>query len=280
MQAQLMKDDKLMYLPTDHTRENQEDESESGFLKLANNVVSGGISSVFDKFLGSYVLLEKHNLDDMLAKLSAADDVTGEGKTQQSGNVYASASSMFVFIKNSIKRCIALTTGQTFFALSQEFRVCMQNYIAILKSRAPAEVSTTPLLYRLPPGTEISLCFLINTGEYCAEVAPQLEQMIQQKIQPSLATKVNFEQEADAFMDLVAFGLKILVVGMVDRLEAGFRAMNNISWSTFEMVGEESAYLRSFQAILVDSMPQIRASLSPSYFSNFCTKLSSEILTR
>lgn len=282
-QLKLKQNDKLMYIPTDHSAANKDDETESGFLTLANSVINGGISSVFDKFLSSYVTLEKNNLEEMLASMGQEEDATGEGQGNRStgGNVYSSSTNMFVFIKNSIKRCIALTNGQTFFALSEEFRICMRKYVIMLKNRCPPEISSNPPVYRLPqPDGEMNICYLINTGEYCAEVVPQLEQMIQQKIQPSLINKVNFQEEADAFMDLVAHCLKVLVYGVVDRVESGFKAMQAINWGMFEMVGEESTYLRVFQNVLLEVIPKVRTALASSYFSNFCTKLATELLSR
>ena len=59
-----------MYLPTDHNALSISDEEESGFLALAHSSIAGGASGVFDKFLGAYVLLERQNLTDMLARLS------------------------------------------------------------------------------------------------------------------------------------------------------------------------------------------------------------------
>ena len=196
----LKRDDKLMYVPTDHTAINKEDETESGFLSLAHAAILGGISGVFDKFLGSYVLLERQNLEDMLQRLSLEEDTTAEGVGMSGGsgntfgNIYGSSTAMFVFIKTSIKRCTALTTGQTFLSLSKEFKTCMMHYIDLLMQRCPAGVSigggSSLLTYKLPPNGELSMCYLINTGEYCAEVVPQLEQMVQQKMQPSLSSKV------------------------------------------------------------------------------------------
>ncbi len=281
-QLKLKQNDKLMYIPTDHSAVNKDDETESGFLTLANSVINGGMSSVFDKFLSSYVTLEKNNLADLLSRLGQEEDTAGQGQGDRgsNGNVYGSSTNMFVFIKNSIKRCIALTNGQTFFALSEEFRSCMRKYVVMLKNRCPPEISSNPPSFRIPADGEMNICYLINTGEYCAEVVPQLEQMIQQKIQPTLANKVNFQEEADAFMDLVAYCLKVLVYGVVDRLDAGFRAMQGINWGSFEMVGEESSYLRIFQGVLLETIPKIRTALSSSYFSNFCTKLATELLSR
>lgn len=79
LQHRLKKDDKLMYLPVDHTALNKTDETESGFLTLAHASILGGISGVFDHYLGSYVVLEKQNLEDMLHRLSSEEDTTSEG---------------------------------------------------------------------------------------------------------------------------------------------------------------------------------------------------------
>lgn len=290
MQQKLKKDGKLMYIPTDHSLADIDDENESGFLGLAYNAITGGISGVFDKFLGSYVLLERQNLEDMLQRLSQEED-TAEGNAEGDsgfsgskskgsfGNVYGSASSMFVFIKNSIKRCTALTTGQSFLSLSKEFKSSIQHYVEMMRNRCPP-CSGNPPVYRLATGGEISVCYLVNTAEYCAEVVPQLEQMIKNKMNPAFADKVNFETEVDAFMDLIAYCLRVLVSGVMDRLDTSFRTMQGISWGISGNVGEESQYLHLFNAVLMDTIPKIRDSLSKSYFNNFCTKLATEVLAK
>eukprot|EP01039_Chlorochromonas_danica_P021362 gene21362-26307_t len=150
----------------------------------------------------------------------------------------------------------------------------------MLRNRCPPEISTNPPVFRLPPGGEKSICLMINTAEYCAEVVPQVEQMIQKQIQPSLVNKVNFTDEADLFMDFVAYSMKILVYGLLDRLDQAFRSMQQINWGTFEQVGEESAYLHHISNILVEAIPVVRANLASSYFNNFCTKLATEIIQR
>jgi hypothetical protein len=195
----LKANDVLTYIPTDHSTKNIGDDNVL-FLNNANNMINGGISNIYDKFLGSYVLLERQNLEELLQRLGQEEDTTkgdNDGADQltsggsiSSGNVYGSAMSMFVFIKNSIKRCTALTTGQTFLALTKEFKTCMQQYTKMLRSRCPPSVGQPPV-YKLSPGIEVSLCYLVNTGEYCSEVVPQLEQMIKQKISSQLSNKIN-----------------------------------------------------------------------------------------
>jgi hypothetical protein len=134
--------------------------------------------------------------------------------------------------------------------------------------------------YRVPPGSEAPLCYLVNTGEYCAEVVPQLEGLIRQKMAAALADQVDLSAQADLFLDLVAHALKILVAGVLDRLEASFRAMAGSNWAGSNMVGEESPYVAQFSAVLVDAMTRIREALSSSYLTNFCSRLASEVLQR
>lgn len=278
MQKQLKKDDKLMYIPTDHSAANKEEETESGFLGLAHGAISGGISGVYDKFLGSYVLLERQNLEEMLRKLSQEEDTADASESL--GHVFTSSTHMFVFIKKSVKRCTAFTTGQTFLSLSDELRSCLRQYITMLRSRCPTEISSSPPAFKLPSGMEKNICLMINTAEYCAEVVPQVEQMIQKQIQPSLANKVDFSEEAELFMDFVAYAMKILVYGLLDRLDPVFRAMQQINWGAFEQVGEESAYLHLMSGMLLEAIPVVRSNLASSYFNNFCTKLATEIIQR
>ena len=104
--------------------------------------------------------------------------------------------------------------------------------------------------------------------------------MIKNKILPRFDGKVDLNSEVDAFMDLVAHAMKVLVSGVMERLEPPFRLMAQTSWGADAQVGEESAYVLQFNVILVDIVPKIRESLSGAYFNTFCTKLASEILQR
>ena len=257
----------------------REDEDELEYVRHAQRTISGDISGSFDKFMGSYVLLERQNLEELLQRLSKEEDTANNDERQdrRDNNVYGSSMSMFVFIKNSIKRCTALTNGQTFLSLTNEFKACMQKYTQVLRTRCPQPVGQ---VYRLPVGSEVAICYLINTAEYCSEVIPQLEESIKQRMDPQYASKVDLSTEVDAFVDLMAHSLKVLTSGIMDRLEPGFRVMNSLNVATLVQVAEESTYIHTFNNILIESMPTIRDSLSGSYFNNFCLKLATEVLVK
>jgi hypothetical protein len=144
----------------EHAR-GQEAEEEAVLARLATLQGDLSISGVFDDFLGPYVLLERRNLDDMLLRLSQEEDKEGarEGGVASDSKVYGSSMNMFVFIKNSIKRCTALTTGNTFLALSKEFRTCLTKYADSLRSRCPPVIvlSQNVQTYRVPPAQEVIL---------------------------------------------------------------------------------------------------------------------------
>ena len=54
---------------------------------------------------------------------------------------------------------------------------CVNNYIDILRQKMKASLSSA-----LPEGGEKEICYVLNTGEYCAETIPQLEALIQKNI--------------------------------------------------------------------------------------------------
>jgi len=91
---------------------------------------------------------------------SVAPASTSGTKTSESsgGKVYGSSMNMFVYIKTSIKRCTALTTGNAFLALSKEFRTCLLKYADSLRARLPNPVvSQGQHVYKLNPSAEVNL---------------------------------------------------------------------------------------------------------------------------
>ena len=162
------------------------------------------ISAEYDNFLGSYVLLERQNLDEMLEGLKQQEDTIVKSEEEEystitptktntpvsgvtKANVYDSSIQMFVFIKNSIKRCTTLTTGKTFLALSEEFKRSLKLYSDSLRAKSISAMRT--------PTAELTICYLVNTAEYCADVVPRLESMIRSKIRDDLSEKVQVQHD-------------------------------------------------------------------------------------
>jgi len=267
--------------------------------------IAGAISTQFDGFLKPYVLLERGNLDEMISRITreeadglaalkrhAAQDAAGQqddfapeppAVVNETG-VLHSSTSMFVFVKNSIKRCTALSTGQTFYLLSKEFKNCLTKYCSWLAGKLPTPLTnatTGAVTYRLTaPLTDI--CHVVNTCEYCAEVVPTLEAMIRVKLDAQYCDGVDLNAVTEQYLDLSARAAKTLVGSVATMLEPGFRLMAGVNWGALETVGEESPYVHRWQSVLLQHIPEVRAALSSAgpYFKNVCTKLATEVVHR
>lgn len=89
--------------------------------------IVGVLSGVFEPFMGPYIAFERRNLDDLITAASRTasspdDDIDRDRKLP----VFSTSVNIFVYIKNSIQRCTKFTTGQTFFDLHQEYKLCLR----------------------------------------------------------------------------------------------------------------------------------------------------------
>jgi hypothetical protein len=58
-----------------------------------------------------------------------------------------------------------------------------------------------------------------------------------QKIDPQYKEQVDMTSEQDAFQDVTAKGIKILVSGLERRLDAAYQEMGSINWVTMSIIG-------------------------------------------
>ena len=225
--------------------------------------IIGLLSSVFDPFMGPYIGKERKNMEDMMQKYIQEEQVGQDGALP----VYTSSVQMFGYIKGSVKRCTALTAGQTFFDLHKEFKACLSQYGTILKQKLGAGGGRP-----LPDNFEKDVCYVVNTAAYCAETIPQLEESIKSKIDDRYKESVDLNHEQESFYDVIAAAIRTLVAALQSQVESAFKTMTGINWGTLEMVGEESPYVRDINAAVLKYVPNCRAILSSLYFRNFCDK--------
>ena len=112
--------------------------------------------------------------------------------------------------------------------------------------------------YRLPEGSEKVVCYVINTAEYCAEITPQLQDIIRNKIDKAYVDSIDLSAAQDNFQDVVATAIRALVLGLQGRLEPALRTLAQTNWGTFEDVGEESEYVRSMNDCVQQYIPAAR----------------------
>ena len=242
-----------------------------------------GIASVtFDNYMSPYVALEERTMDEQLH--AALADTTVDNRGAQP--VFVSSTNLFIYMKNSITRCTALTKEKTFFLLQRSFQKKLQSYAKVLDKKLPQpqtqiaakmaslvdSTQTTNTVYRIPPGQEVTVCYVIDTCEYCADTVEALEDLIRDKIGSKYQDKIDMTEEQDAFQDVTAKCIRVLVSGLEQRLDAPLKELSRTNWSSFDMVGEESSYVRTIQLTIHPFVTEVRQLIPSSYFRSFCDK--------
>lgn len=138
---------------------------------LSKLTQSNLISYVYDDFMTPYVQLERKSLDDIVKNLilqddesnatliqhtisksnqtkenmksAIADDLSAEVLATAAQTLYESSGHLFETIRQSMRRCLALTNGRPFLLLVNEYRDCIQKYSESLIAKCPQVDSFT-----------------------------------------------------------------------------------------------------------------------------------------
>lgn len=257
----------------------------------------GTASAAFESYMDPYIRLEEQSMDEQLAE--ALEDRTVDTRGERP--VFISSTNLFVYIKGSITRCTALTKGRAFYMLYEAFKDSLHKYAQILNSKLPSP-STVPnpvvrgislggsfgakldsqgtsASYKLPSGEEVTVCHVISTCEYCADTMEALEDLIRDTIDDKYKEKIDMIGDQEIFHDTTAMSIRILVSGLTNRTEEALKTMASINWGTFDVVGEESSYVRTIHEEIQPAITTIRGLLPTSYFRSFCDKFAASFIS-
>lgn len=266
------------------------DEGRASVEQVPVDQLVGVASSAFDNFMAPYIALEEQSMDEQLVESlgDAAVDTRGELP------VFTSSTGLFVYIKGSITRCTAMTKGKAFYLLFQAFQDSLNKYAQILSGKLPqpavpsqsvgglnigttfgkqqAQQSNTKGSIAIPKGEEVTVCHVISTCEYCADTVEALEDLIRDTIDPDFKERIDMSTQQEHFHDATAKCITVLVSGLMSRIEVSLKTMDAINWATFDMVGEESPYVRMIITEWVPFFATVRGLVPSSYFRSFCDK--------
>lgn len=257
-----------------------------------------GVASVaFEKHMGPYIALEEQSMDEQL--INAVDDRTVD--TRGELPVFTSSTSLFVYIKGSITRCNAMSRGHAFYLLYEAFQFAIRKYALVLGGKLPqqqasqtgvsgglnlpgfgpgfgtvgkqsSESANTSSTYRIPPGEEMTVCHVVSTCEYCVDTIEALEDLIRDTIDESFKSKVDMMPQQDVFHDVTAKSIRVLVLGLGNRVENAWKMMASTNWGVLDMVGEESSYVRVMHDEIHPFATTCRGLLPTPHFRSFCDK--------
>jgi len=254
--------------------------------------IVGVASAAFHAYMRPYIELEEQSMDEQLVE--ALEDRTVDTRGERP--VFTSSTNIFVYIKGSITRCTALTKGNAFYLLYRAFKDALHKYAQILNSKLPSQFTTQATAvggisiagtafgskefnqpaavatYRIPTGEEVMVCHVITTCEYCADTLEALEDLIRDTIDDEYKAKIDMLEDQEAFHDITAKAIRVLVSGLTTRVDNALKTMASTNWSMFDMVGEESAYVLSMRQEIEPFVISVRKLLPTSYFRSFCDK--------
>jgi len=245
-------------------------ESESKYLVAP---FSRSISFVFEPYLVAYVKRESESIRDQLQKVLREEEVDKNGPMP----LLSSAVNLFLYIKNSISRCTKFTTGQAFYDLYKEHKACLVQYSNDLNAKVNSTVSSKK---GFDVETATTLCFVLNSAEYCADTVSQLEDMVKSKIDTAFVDAVDMEKEQDLFYGNITNSLTSLVNGVESILLPGLQDMTKRNWSALEHVGDQSRHINVISSTISEFVPSTKGLLSEVYFKTFCDKLAFAFLPK
>ena len=255
------------------------------------------LSSVFEYFFGPWIKTERQNLVDQVA--SAAGDRTIDSRAGAA--FYKSSNDLLVAIRNSLQRTSAVNNALSLLCVYKEYRRALQNYANMLTTRMPpplkerdtsglggfgsssssaAPVDPRKAAYKIPAGEEATVCNVIATSEYTAETISDLEDAVKQKLLPQYRDKIDMSVEVDKFRDVTAIGIRILVTGLENRLDAAYREVGAVQWSTIPSVEDESPYVRMMNNVIRPYAESLGMLLPAIYYKNFCDKFAANFATQ
>ena len=247
--------------------------------------LAGLASTTFDDHMSPYVSLEERSMDEQLHEAAGDDTVDTRGERP----VFVSSTNLFIYMKNSITRCTALTREKTFYLLQRAFQKKLRAYASVLEKKLPPAIpqssnvvakmtgaagsgSDSNAVYRIPPGEEVTVCHVIDTCEYCADTVEALEDLIRDRIGSAYKEKIDMGEEQGAFQDVTARCVRVLVSGLEQRLDAALRDISRTNWGAFDEVGEESPYVATVHRTVHPFVAKVRELIPSSYFRSFCDK--------
>lgn len=249
---------------------------------VARTNFKGSISSVFQPYL--YVYLD-HVEHDLMAGLERLMREESWQALSADLPVLRSSNELVDSLRREMKECVSqVTRGRALLDLATVFQRVYRAYASRLVARLPkpssgnlaatAVLGTSDWHVRLSEDDIGVVCLIISTAEHCQEMVRQLARALAAKLEPrELAAKVDMSEEEDEFQSVVTHCLTSLLLGIETRLEAALSAMARINWGSMEMAGDQSEYVGTFRAVLLDCGARLGPAMPPNYFRFFCDKL-------
>ncbi|KAK4054690.1 Vacuolar protein sorting-associated protein 53 [Microbotryomycetes sp. JL221] len=124
-------------------------------------------------------------------------------------------------------------------------------------------------------------CLVLNTAEYCLETASQLEERLQDKIDPEFKDRVSLEAEKETFAATISAALLAIVRELELTIEGPFNQMLKSPWKDAEFVSSESGFVGDLTRDIVTVVGVIRDGVEQKkYVRSVCDKVVGLVLAK
>lgn len=225
----------------------------------------GSISDSFEPYLRPYVEKEEQELRENISKSLVNDDIDYSSDLK----VLNSSLYLFNYIKTVLKRASQYSRSQTMFDIYRVIKRALKFYTEELANRVLREANRKGDEQNL----ESTLCFIINTAEYCKDTLPGLCDSIKQSLESPFNEKIELNNEEDLFIGLLNKGIESLLISLDIRLEPEFNNMVRINWEKLDKVGDISDYVKGIKQFLEKHIKNVKNYLSDVYFIFYLNKV-------
>ncbi|PWN47993.1 hypothetical protein IE53DRAFT_389841 [Violaceomyces palustris] len=264
---------------------------------LTNNSSAQSLSTTFDPYLTIFVEAQDKVLSDMMSQYRRQGPMgsTQPQDEQERGDQGASATSshvvlpssteLFFFYRQALEQCARLSNREPFKELYEVYRKYLRVYAdEVLRSALMRNEQPRRSLDVRPNVSEIQKwCLVLNTADYCATTAGQLEDKIKEKIHPDFKRGISFEEEKSIFVGIISAGITVLTRELELCSESPLNQMIRppVPWSQVKQVTGKSAYVDDFSSVLEQIAVVIRQEVENKRFvRSWCDKVVGSISSK
>ena len=199
-------------------------------------VFKQAISEAFEPYLSLWVEAQDEQLSTLLPRYKQAS-LRNLDEDFSPQSVISSSTELFQFYRLTLAQCAKLSTGIRLQELSRVFAKYLDQY--------SQQVLFFSLGERFGPAGPVleDIILILNTADYCFTTTAGLEEKIKQRIDPSLASSIDLQSQADAFMGIAGAAVRGLVKKVDAACESAWREMRNTAWARLDAVGDQSGYM-------------------------------------
>eukprot|EP01012_Entosiphon_sulcatum_P066638 TRINITY_DN95983_c0_g1_i1.p1 TRINITY_DN95983_c0_g1~~TRINITY_DN95983_c0_g1_i1.p1 ORF type:complete len:806 (+),score=176.61 TRINITY_DN95983_c0_g1_i1:844-3261(+) len=228
------------------------------------------ISACFERYV--LELYAQHEEEEMRKYLDEILEAETWQPSTEHGNVLQSAGQLVLYIRESFTRCVRLSTGENFLALTGVWSKHLTGFAGRLEA-------TLGQRRGVAEGDYTAVCLIINSAAYWRDRSLELEDQVLERIDELYRQTVKVEL-APTFVAVVGKGIKQLVRMVGAEMDPHFQSISHINWANITAVGDVSEYASRLDGLIADRTKQIASYLSRDYIRVFCEKLGEFVSSR